>query len=69
MLLKGCIVILVCEERKHRVSFLLKVSALAFSEDGKCFVTVGNRHVRFWYLEDKRSKVGDVVVVFIAASF
>ncbi|KAH9499537.1 Mitogen-activated protein kinase-binding protein 1, partial [Bulinus truncatus] len=34
-----------------------KVSALAFSEDGKCFVTVGNRHVRFWYLEERRSKI------------
>ncbi|XP_055878525.1 mitogen-activated protein kinase-binding protein 1-like isoform X2 [Biomphalaria glabrata] len=38
-----------------------KVSALAFSEDGKCFVTVGNRHVRFWYLEEKRSKINQTV--------
>ncbi|GFN85055.1 mitogen-activated protein kinase-binding protein 1, partial [Plakobranchus ocellatus] len=38
-----------------------KVSALAFSEDGKCFVTVGNRHVRFWYLEDRRSKINQTV--------
>lgn len=38
-----------------------KVSALAFSEDGKCFATVGNRHVRFWYLEDRRSKINQTV--------
>ncbi|CAG5136024.1 unnamed protein product, partial [Candidula unifasciata] len=38
-----------------------KVSALAFSEDGKCFVTVGNRHVRFWYIEDKKSKINQTV--------
>ncbi|CAL1528416.1 unnamed protein product [Lymnaea stagnalis] len=38
-----------------------KVSAIAFSEDGKCFVTVGNRHVRFWYLEEKRSKINQTV--------
>ncbi|XP_059149399.1 WD repeat-containing protein 62-like [Physella acuta] len=38
-----------------------KVSAIAFSEDGKCFVTVGNRHVRFWYLEERRSKINQTV--------
>lgn len=28
-----------------------KVIALSFSEDSSYFVTVGNRHVRFWFLE------------------
>lgn len=28
-----------------------KVVAVSFSEDGSYFVTVGNRHVKFWYLE------------------
>ncbi|KAF4100003.1 hypothetical protein G5714_020129 [Onychostoma macrolepis] len=28
-----------------------KVTAVSFSEDGNHFVTAGNRHVRFWYLE------------------
>nr|CDS33412.1 mitogen activated protein kinase binding protein [Hymenolepis microstoma] len=35
-----------------------KVNAVAFANDGEYFVTVGIRHVRFWYLEEKkRSKV------------
>lgn len=28
-----------------------KVVAVSFSADGNYFVTVGNRHVKFWYLE------------------
>uniref|UniRef100_T1IQM5 MABP1/WDR62 second WD40 domain-containing protein n=1 Tax=Strigamia maritima TaxID=126957 RepID=T1IQM5_STRMM len=32
-----------------------KVKAVSFSEDGGHFVTVGNRHVKFWYLEYCRS--------------
>ncbi|XP_043074697.1 mitogen-activated protein kinase-binding protein 1-like [Puntigrus tetrazona] len=28
-----------------------KVTSVSFSEDGNHFVTAGNRHVRFWYLE------------------
>lgn len=31
-----------------------KVSAVSFSQDGNYFVTVGNRHVKFWYLEGNR---------------
>ena len=27
-----------------------KVKGVAFSKDGNYFVTVGNRHVKFWYL-------------------
>lgn len=29
----------------------VKVKSVSFSEDGNYFVTVGNRHVKFWYLE------------------
>ena len=36
-----------------------KVTAVAFSEDNSYFVTAGNRHVRFWYLDHSGSaKVG-----------
>lgn len=28
-----------------------RVIAISFSEDSSYFVTVGNRHVRFWFLE------------------
>ncbi|XP_030628007.1 mitogen-activated protein kinase-binding protein 1-like [Chanos chanos] len=32
-----------------------KVTAVSFSEDSSYFVTSGNRHVRFWYLEPSSS--------------
>ncbi|XP_076874329.1 mitogen-activated protein kinase-binding protein 1-like [Brachyhypopomus gauderio] len=32
-----------------------KVTAVCFSEDSSYFVTAGNRHVRFWYLEPRPS--------------
>lgn len=31
-----------------------KVKAVSFSDNGNYFVTVGNRHVKFWYLEYSR---------------
>ena len=38
--------------------FSSKVKAVSFAENGSYFVTVGNRHVKFWYLEVARgSKV------------
>jgi hypothetical protein len=27
-----------------------QIRRIAFAEDGSYFVTVGNRHVKFWYL-------------------
>ena len=33
-----------------------KVRGLSFSEDGAYFVTVGTRHVRFWYLNTDQKK-------------
>ncbi|KAF7987924.1 hypothetical protein HCN44_003787 [Aphidius gifuensis] len=32
-----------------------KVKAVSFAENGNYFVTVGNRHVKFWYLEYSRN--------------
>lgn len=35
-----------------------KVTAVSFSDDSSYFVTAGNRHVKFWYLDhSKTSKV------------
>ncbi|KAI1295684.1 Mitogen-activated protein kinase-binding protein 1 [Halotydeus destructor] len=33
-----------------------KVRALSFASDGSYFVTVGNRHVKFWYLDYSRPR-------------
>ena len=33
----------------------MKVKAISFAENGNYFVTAGNRHVKFWYLEYSRS--------------
>jgi WD40 repeat protein len=33
-----------------------KVKAVSFSEDGNYFVTVGMRHVKFWYLDNSRPR-------------
>lgn len=39
-----------------------KVTAVSFSEDCSYFVTAGNRHIKFWYLDDsKTSKVREGV--------
>jgi len=39
-----------------------KVKAVSFAENGNYFVTVGNRHVKFWYLEYSRSaKVSSIL--------
>ncbi|KAG8448708.1 hypothetical protein GDO86_015686, partial [Hymenochirus boettgeri] len=45
---------------KNKVSS--KVSALSVSQDSSYFVTVGNRHVKFWYMEtSKKIKVNGTV--------
>ncbi|XP_067680691.1 mitogen-activated protein kinase-binding protein 1-like isoform X2 [Haliotis asinina] len=41
--------------------FSCKVSNVAFSHDGSYFVTVGNRHVKFWYLESSKSRINETV--------
>jgi len=37
--------------------FMWQVTDVAFAEDSSMFVTVGNRHVKFWYLDASKSKV------------
>ncbi|XP_053330091.1 WD repeat-containing protein 62-like [Spea bombifrons] len=39
---------------KNKVSS--KVTAVSFSEDNSYFVTGGNRHVRFWYMETSKKR-------------
>ena len=38
-----------------------QVSGLAFTEDSNSFITVGNRHVKFWYLDTSKSKVRETI--------
>ncbi|XP_076464740.1 uncharacterized protein LOC143296598 [Babylonia areolata] len=38
-----------------------KVSSVAFGADSSFFVTVGNRHVKFWYLDGSQSKINQTV--------
>lgn len=42
-----------------------KIKAVAFAENGNYFVTVGNRHVKFWYLEYGKSKVCVISVIIL----
>ena len=34
----------------HFIEMYVQIRRTAFAEDGSYFVTVGNRHVKFWYL-------------------
>lgn len=45
-----------------------KVKAIAFSENGSYFVTVGNRHVKFWYLEHGKTKVKYLQQIFLESN-
>lgn len=46
-----------------------KVSAVSFADDSSYFVTAGNRHVKFWYLDHaKTSKVVPLATPSSAAS-
>nr|CAI5844427.1 unnamed protein product [Callosobruchus analis] len=38
-----------------------KIKSIAFSENGSYFVTVGNRHVKFWFLEHGKAKYKEAV--------
>lgn len=55
------VVVVVCGQKNvvvaaNKVSS--KVTAVSFSDDSSYFVTAGNRHVKFWYLDHtKTSKV------------
>lgn len=38
-----------------------KVKAIAFAQNGSYFVTVGNRHVKFWFLDGGKNKYHEAV--------
>ncbi|KAK9872811.1 hypothetical protein WA026_019595 [Henosepilachna vigintioctopunctata] len=38
-----------------------KIKAIAFAENGSYFVTVGNRNVKFWYMEHGKSRYKEAV--------
>ncbi|XP_064622019.1 mitogen-activated protein kinase-binding protein 1-like isoform X4 [Lineus longissimus] len=48
-----------CKLASNKVSS--KVNGLDFSEDGSYFVTVGTRHVKFWYLEQTKARRNETV--------
>jgi len=37
-----------------------KIKAIAFCESGDYFVTVGNRHVKFWYIQHSKQSLVSV---------
>ncbi|XP_069764244.1 mitogen-activated protein kinase-binding protein 1-like isoform X2 [Narcine bancroftii] len=45
-----------------------KVAAVSFSEDSSYFVTTGNRHVKFWYLNDSKACKANITVPLIGRS-
>ncbi|XP_078287303.1 mitogen-activated protein kinase-binding protein 1-like [Rhinoraja longicauda] len=45
-----------------------KVTAVSFSEDSSYFVTAGNRHVKFWYLNDSKTSKANITVPLIGRS-
>ncbi|XP_078389290.1 mitogen-activated protein kinase-binding protein 1-like isoform X2 [Cetorhinus maximus] len=45
-----------------------KVTAVSFSEDSSFFVTAGNRHVKFWYLNESKACKANVTVPLIGRS-
>uniref|UniRef100_S4R6Y0 Mitogen-activated protein kinase binding protein 1 n=1 Tax=Petromyzon marinus TaxID=7757 RepID=S4R6Y0_PETMA len=45
-----------------------KVTAVSFSSDNSYFVTVGNRHVRFWYLDASKASKANLTVPLLGRS-
>uniref|UniRef100_UPI00398E5FA1 mitogen-activated protein kinase-binding protein 1-like isoform X2 n=1 Tax=Pristiophorus japonicus TaxID=55135 RepID=UPI00398E5FA1 len=45
-----------------------KVTAVSFSEDSNYFVTAGNRHVKFWYLNESKTCKANITVPLIGRS-
>ncbi|XP_052010183.1 mitogen-activated protein kinase-binding protein 1-like [Xyrauchen texanus] len=45
-----------------------KVSAVSFSDDSSYFVTAGNRHVKFWYLDHTKSSKVNATVPLLGRS-
>jgi len=34
-----------------------KIKSVAYAEDSRHFITVGNRHVKYWYLDEASADV------------
>ena len=55
-----CVCVCVCPLQKGTVIASNKVSSrvlsVSFSEDNSYFVTAGNRHVKFWYLDASKER-------------
>lgn len=54
-----CLLVFVCEQKgsiiaSNKVSS--RVFAVSFSQDSSYFVTAGNRHVKFWYLDASKER-------------
>lgn len=45
-----------------------KVTAVSFAEDCSYFVTAGNRHIKFWYLDDTKSSKLNATVPLLGRS-
>ncbi|XP_067831226.1 mitogen-activated protein kinase-binding protein 1-like isoform X2 [Heptranchias perlo] len=45
-----------------------KVTAVSFSEDNSYFVTAGNRHIKFWYLNESKACKANITVPLIGRS-
>ena len=46
-----------CSIFSNKIPSYSKVRALSFSEDGSYLVTVGTRHVKFWYMDSESSLI------------
>lgn len=45
-----------------------KVTAVSFSDDSSYFVTAGNRHVKFWYLDHGKTSKANATVPLLGRS-
>lgn len=45
-----------------------RVSSVSFSDDSSCFVTAGNRHLKFWYLQESAERRVNSTVPLIGRS-
>ncbi|XP_012933898.1 mitogen-activated protein kinase-binding protein 1 isoform X2 [Heterocephalus glaber] len=45
-----------------------RVTAVSFSEDCSYFVTAGNRHIKFWYLDDSKTSKANATVPLLGRS-
>ncbi|KAK2147296.1 hypothetical protein LSH36_561g03000 [Paralvinella palmiformis] len=51
----------IAEFQGHKFGINAVVTGIAFSEDSSTFVTVGNRHVKFWNMDSSKSRIKETV--------